>query len=626
MFSGSGTGLFDIPQSAISGDTVRIASGSVTASVSPAFGFRVASFVSGSDFSGSIRIDSSSFIYSLGTFLREIPRAALTEDALVSSEIKSGSVTASVSPDFGFKVTTPFTSSLSFDNVFTVTNDGSGVYNISNGLISGSNPTLTLHRNYEYVFNVNANGHPFWINSASAIGVTNGYNSWVTNNGEDVGQIRFLVSGSAPNTLYYNCQLHSSMAGVINIVNGNPNFIYDTQIGSRLTGSVDISGSLFINEISGGLFLASSSVYYGEGTFLRNIPRSALTEDALVSTEIKSGSVTASVSPDFGFRVQTKATGSQIGSQFTGSIDISGSIRAFAFIGDGSQITNVQAAASPLIASGSATASVASGDIFVVTTGATGSGQNVQFGSKFTGSVDISGSIKAQFILGDGSFITNVQAAAAPFIGSGSATASVQSGDTFVVTTGATGSAIGSRFTGSIDISGSVRAFSFSGDGSQLTNVQASAAPLIASGSATASVQSGIQFIVTTKGNFSPVGANSGSYYGAIFTGSVNISGSLSASRFDGDGGGLFNIPASALEDLQLDRIQSGSGRAIIDPLKLDVNVPITAALYIGDGGGLFNIPANALQDLKLDRVISGSVEGVISTNKGFEVNTNVRI
>jgi len=60
---------------------------------------------------------------------------------------------------------------------------------------------------------------------------------------------------------------------------------------------------------------------------------------------------------------------------------------------------------------------------------------------------------------------------------------------------------------------------------------------LIASGSATASVQSGIQFVVTTKGNFSTVGSNSGSYYGSIFTGSVSISGSISASRFDGDGG-----------------------------------------------------------------------------------------
>ncbi|NBU98527.1 MAG: hypothetical protein EBS19_10025, partial [Spirochaetia bacterium] len=51
--------------------------------------------ISNIDFSGSIRIDSSSFIYSEGTFLRNIPRNALTEEALISTEIKSGSVTAS---------------------------------------------------------------------------------------------------------------------------------------------------------------------------------------------------------------------------------------------------------------------------------------------------------------------------------------------------------------------------------------------------------------------------------------------------------------------------------------------------------------------------------------------------
>ena len=78
------------------------------------------------------------------------------------------------------------------------------------------------------------------------------------------------------------------MAGTINVVDGNPNFIYKTQIGSRLTGSVDISGSLFINDVSGGVYIASSSFLYSDGTYLRNIPRSALTEDALISVEIKS--------------------------------------------------------------------------------------------------------------------------------------------------------------------------------------------------------------------------------------------------------------------------------------------------------------------------------------------------
>jgi len=45
MFTGSGAGLFDIPRSAFSGDAFRIASGSVTASVSPHEGFKVESAI-----------------------------------------------------------------------------------------------------------------------------------------------------------------------------------------------------------------------------------------------------------------------------------------------------------------------------------------------------------------------------------------------------------------------------------------------------------------------------------------------------------------------------------------------------------------------------------------------------
>ena len=47
VFSGSGAGLTDIPFSALSQELFRIASGSVTASVSPNFGFIIESFDSG---------------------------------------------------------------------------------------------------------------------------------------------------------------------------------------------------------------------------------------------------------------------------------------------------------------------------------------------------------------------------------------------------------------------------------------------------------------------------------------------------------------------------------------------------------------------------------------------------
>jgi plastocyanin len=60
-------------------------------------------------------------------------------------------------------------------------------------------------------------GHPFFINTAQGTGTANTYNSGVTNNGAVSGTITFTVPTNAPNTLYYNCQFHSSMNGTITI-------------------------------------------------------------------------------------------------------------------------------------------------------------------------------------------------------------------------------------------------------------------------------------------------------------------------------------------------------------------------------------------------------------------------
>ncbi|NDC22457.1 hypothetical protein EBZ57_03780, partial [bacterium] len=138
--------------------STEIKSGSVTASVSPNFGFRVISIESGSQFSGSlfvsggyIRVETGSFFSGSGAGLFDIPESALS---FKINRIASGSATASISPDYGLRVNTFSTISGSFiasssarpipnydiDKVFIVTNDGSGLYNISNGLVSGSNP------------------------------------------------------------------------------------------------------------------------------------------------------------------------------------------------------------------------------------------------------------------------------------------------------------------------------------------------------------------------------------------------------------------------------------------------------------------------------------------------------
>ena len=102
------------------------------------------------------------------------------------------------------------------DQIFTVTAPGSGAYTFAGGA-TGNNPTLTLQRGKTYKFNLNATGHPFRIQSTTGTSgtlVTNG----VENNTAQVGTIYYTVPDGAPDTLYYQCQVHSAMNGTINVI------------------------------------------------------------------------------------------------------------------------------------------------------------------------------------------------------------------------------------------------------------------------------------------------------------------------------------------------------------------------------------------------------------------------
>jgi hypothetical protein len=103
----------------------------------------------------------------------------------------------------------------SVSGVYAVTNSGASAYTIN----SSPNPTLTLVKGGTYTFNVNANGHPFWIKTAQVTGTASAYSNGVTNNGAQLGTTTFIVPNDAPATLYYICQFHGTMTGVINITN-----------------------------------------------------------------------------------------------------------------------------------------------------------------------------------------------------------------------------------------------------------------------------------------------------------------------------------------------------------------------------------------------------------------------
>lgn len=107
-----------------------------------------------------------------------------------------------------------------YEGYFYVSNSGASAYTIN----GASNPTLTLIRGREYVFIIDAPGHPFWIKtSPNTTGTGRAYqgggSGW--SQGQQQAEMVFYVDTSAPNRLYYICQFHGSMQGEIIVINGN---------------------------------------------------------------------------------------------------------------------------------------------------------------------------------------------------------------------------------------------------------------------------------------------------------------------------------------------------------------------------------------------------------------------
>jgi len=111
--------------------------------------------------------------------------------------------------------------------------DASHYFIIGQGNVSITGNVTTAGVNNRYSFNVNAVGHPFWIQTVpGGYSEENIYNTGVTNNGTENGTITIEVPYGAPN-LYYACQYHSSMAGSIVLSN----------LGETVTLNVTNSGS-----------------------------------------------------------------------------------------------------------------------------------------------------------------------------------------------------------------------------------------------------------------------------------------------------------------------------------------------------------------------------------------------
>ncbi len=127
-----------------------------------------------------------------------------------------GFPSAGVWPILNFDTEVAPVSTVEADGMFEVSNAGASAYVFE--FTNVQNPELELTRGLTYEFNVNSPGHPFIIKSVQETGTGNAFDDGVTNNGISEGTITFQVPANAPDTLFYNCEFHGSMTGIISII------------------------------------------------------------------------------------------------------------------------------------------------------------------------------------------------------------------------------------------------------------------------------------------------------------------------------------------------------------------------------------------------------------------------
>ena len=128
---------------------------------------------------------------------------------------------------------------------YQIFNSGTGGY-LVNGVLNGP---ITLTPGKPTRISIQAPGHPFWFQTSyGAYTQANVYTTGIENSGTDAGQIVILLPSSAPQ-LYYVCQNHETMKGVVLFENSSGLQSFTAKTGSYTPVLMDMGD---IIEMSGG--------------------------------------------------------------------------------------------------------------------------------------------------------------------------------------------------------------------------------------------------------------------------------------------------------------------------------------------------------------------------------------
>jgi plastocyanin len=140
------------------------------------------------------------------------------------------------------------------DYVWDVTNNATSDYTFTRtsptGTASGNDISITAEVGDTLTFNVNASGHPFYIQTSAAPFNFNLLVPGITNNGTQSGTITWDLRDVDPGTYYYVCGIHPSMSGTITV--------------SAYSGSTFSSGDTITGASSGA---SATSTFVGDYIF-----------------------------------------------------------------------------------------------------------------------------------------------------------------------------------------------------------------------------------------------------------------------------------------------------------------------------------------------------------------------
>ena len=140
---------------------------------------------------------------------------------------------------------------------FGIVNNGTSAYTFSGDGFSSTadNPTLYLTRGHTYKFSVNASGHPFQIRVSDG---GSAYNTGVTNNGAQTGDVIFTPDMSTPKNLVYQCTVHSGMVGDIVVLDGViPNGFSQVHVSGQDNVVADSGSDILVFEAGAGISITT---------------------------------------------------------------------------------------------------------------------------------------------------------------------------------------------------------------------------------------------------------------------------------------------------------------------------------------------------------------------------------